>query len=233
MDKLLLLPQMDLPRQPSGPAAWGTPTPLLHKPISDISEAEFVSLVLAGRHQRERLFNIHGLDATDAIVRERIELRQYKPELVGDIDILVLPAGHPERATAIQVKRVKVGAKAVKTGKPNRLADFREGVEQANRTADLGFFQVYLFAIVLVDTRERNAGRLTYAGIDPNLQSRIRNVVSRNRLDARVGLLKAEWVQPMDRPPLTTGSSGLELVGGLATASAQPADLTAWLATLY
>lgn len=72
---------------------------------------------------------------------------------------------------------------------------FAEGVEQANRDARRGFWQVYLWVFVLVDSRLRNAGRLTYDGLDSYLCSRVGQTISTARLLPRVGLMKFEWVQ--------------------------------------
>ena len=41
---------------------------------------------------------------------EQIELRHFRNDLTGDIDILVVPANEPELSTAIQVKRFKAVA---------------------------------------------------------------------------------------------------------------------------
>jgi hypothetical protein len=96
----------------------------------------------------------------------------------------------------------------------------------------LGFHQVYLWIFVLVDAREQNAGRLTYDGIiDPLLRSRIDQTISTQHLHPRVGLVSFEWVQPMDRPPLETGTYGAHL-RRLAIPAEQGADVTDWVAAL-
>jgi hypothetical protein len=231
MDKPLLLPDYEHRARRSGPAGWGTPMPLLHDSIADITEGQFITRVLADVHHRESIFNIKGLELDGATVREGVQLHKFRKGLSGDIDILVLPAGHPERATAIQVKRFKVGTKAVRTGRPNGLGEFKKGIKQANRNADLGFFQVYLWVFVLVDTREQNAGRFTYDGVDSLLRSRIHQAISPAGLHPRVGLMNFEWVQPMDRAPLEFGTYGGHLQR-LANPADQPADLTEWLLSL-
>jgi hypothetical protein len=129
------------------------------------------------------------------------------------------------------VKRFKVDQKAVRTGKPNRLGEFKTGIRQANQLVMLGFSQVYLWVFVLIDTREQNGGRLSYAGPSSALRSRIDSSISPVGLDARVGLMSCEWVQPMDRAPLELGTYGGHL-HRLAGRVEQSAEVTAWLRTL-
>ncbi len=231
MDRPLYVPGPRRLPQPRGPAAWGTPMPLLHESIADIKETPFIARVLSDLHHRHTLFNLKGVQVEGAHLRQGVELCEFRKDLAGDIDILVLPAGQPEQATAIQVKRFKVGSKAVRTGKPNRMADFKEGVRQANDLTRLGFSQVYLWVFVLIDTREQNGGRFTYDGPDAELHSRIEHAISTLGLDPRVGLMSFEWVQPIDRPPLELGTFGGHLRQS-AQPMTQPAELTHWLRTL-
>jgi hypothetical protein len=108
---------------------------------------------------------------------------------------------------------------------------FAEGVRQANENAALGFSQVYLWIAVLIDSRTRNAGRYTYDGPDSRLRSAIENTISTAQLHPRVGLIRNDFVQAMDRPPFELSASGLSLKR-LATSATQPAHLTEWLSTL-
>ena len=230
MDRPLFIVGPPPPRQPRGSAEWGIPMPLLHASIADIREQDLVIRVLNDLHHRHALFNIKGLRITEADVHKEVQLRLFRAELKGDIDILVIPRGAPEEATAIHVKKFKVGRKAVRTGRPNRLDKFREGVWQANDLARLGFAQVYLWVFVVVDTREQNAGRFAYDGPDSLLRSRIQQAISVVGLEPRVGLMEFDWVQPMDRAPFEFGTHGGHL-RRLAKPVPQDPPLTAWLCT--
>jgi hypothetical protein len=231
MDHPLYIAAPRLPSQPKGPAEWGKPMPLLHESIADLQEKPFVAKVLADLHYRRSIFNLKNLELNDALLKTEVELRDYRPELKGDIDILVVPYAAPERSVAIQVKRFKVSRNGVRTGRPNGFGEFKKGVRQANALAKLGYSQVYFWVFVLADTREQNAGRFTYEGLDADLSSKISQAISPQYLDPRVGLMTLEWVQPIDRPPLDLGTYGGHL-NRLAVPGAQPTDLTAWLATL-
>ena len=132
--------------------------PLLHQSIADIPEQDLIAKVLSDPHYRRTLFDIKGMLSEGARILKEIQLREFREDLKGDIDILVLPPGAPEQATAIQVKRFKVGLNAVRTGRPNKLEAFKKGVQQANHLARLGFSQVYLWVFVVIDTREQNGG---------------------------------------------------------------------------
>ena len=231
VERALLVQGRRRTRQPDG---WGTPMPLLHQSITEIPEKELVTRLLRDRHQQDTLFNIKGLLADGARILREVELREFKPELTGEVDILVVPPRAPEQATAIQVKRfkAKISLDDAHLGHPERMRELiAKGIKQANETARLGFSQVYLWIFVLIDTREQNQGRLTYDGADSDVRSRIEHAISPLGLDARVGLMHFEWVQPMDRPPFELGSYGGHL-RRLASTVAQPDDLTAWLRTL-
>ena len=61
---------------------------------------------------------IHGMPR-DPVALKRVLLRNAPGKFVGDIDILFFNKSEPERAVAIEVKRIKVGPKAFLTNKPN------------------------------------------------------------------------------------------------------------------
>jgi hypothetical protein len=200
-----------------------------HRSIADIPEKELVRLLLSDPLGRMDLLGISGIP-TDGLTFLEVDLKGAPGDFKGDVDILVCVPERSDSAIAIEVKRVKVGANAFQSGQPNRLQGYMEGVEQANRLARVGFSQVYLYAIVTVDSRERNAGQIGYQGLTPKLRDKIENTITTSGLDSRIGLVVFDFVQPMDYPPFTVGTGGSRLKGGLATKVLQSADLTAWVA---
>ena len=213
--------------------------------IADILEAPFIAKVLDDLHYRANLFNIKGFDADDAVIKAGVELRDFRRNLIGDIDLLIVPKRAPDRSTAIQVKRfpVKAGPRFRWTDQNGRDHDhnwrrsrmqklFHEGVRQANYALrKVGFSQVYLWLFVLADTRDQNGGRYVYDGPDSRLRSEIEYVISPVTLDSRVGLITFEWTQPMDRPPLALATYRGSL-RRLAEPATPPAALTEWLRSL-
>ena len=131
--------------------------------------------------------------------------------------------------TAIEVKRIKVGASAFRSGQPNKLHEFEKGVRQANLLAAVGFSQVYLYVIVVIDSREQNASRITYDGPTPELRHTIRSAISIAGLESRIGLEHHEFVQPMDSAPLGLGTYFGHL-DRIAQTAQQPTALTEWVA---
>jgi hypothetical protein len=149
----------------------------------------------------------------------------------GDIYILLVPPGFPEKSIAIQVKRIKVSKKTFTNGKPNNIGKLFKGVEQANILAGIGFHQVYLFVIVVVDSRYNNHHELiTYDGLTQSLNALIDQNISSNlkTLNSRIGFMRFDLIQPMDYAPLTTGASHGHLVQ-LAEPISQPVDVTEWV----
>jgi hypothetical protein len=115
--------------------------PLLHQSIATIPEEELVAHVLNDVHYRDTLFNIKGMHTRDARIVEQIELRHFRIDLAGEIDILVVPPKQPELSTAIQVKRFKAvvsrdeeGFDDAEIGHPKRFQElFAEGSSAISR----------------------------------------------------------------------------------------------------
>lgn len=201
---------------------------MLHSSIADIPEPDLVRDLMAEPHWQEVLLNIRGIPSK-RVYRLTVPLVGASQHSSGDIDILLCPLDQPDQATAIEVKTVKIQASTFSGQKPNKLNKFGKGVQQANRLANRGFSQVYLFVLVAVDSREHNGGKISFAGPTMELTSLIERTIRPSKLLDRVGLAHYEFVQPMDHTPLTTGTSGCHLIR-LAKQAVQPPELTEWVA---
>ncbi len=206
------------------------PNPPLHASLAAIPEKDLLSRLVENPLTRIDLLGIAGLPNAPEIF-EAQSLRDAPGAGEGDADLLFVEPKAPDAAVAVEAKRIKVHGSTFKSGTPNKLHEYAKAVEQANQLARVGFAQVYLYVFVVVDSREHNAGRVTYDGLTPKLRARIAADVSPRNLDARVGLVVYDLVQPMDHAPLTVGAGGIHLER-LATPASQPADLTRWLAQL-
>jgi hypothetical protein len=204
--------------------------PPLHASLADIPEAELVGQLVADPHWREAIFGIRGMPNVPRVL-QMVDLASAPGGFAGDADIVLVAPDQPSVATAIEVKRIKVAASAFDSGIPNKLQEYDKAVAQANRLAKVGFAQVYLYVMVVVDSRRRNDGRYTYDGLTPELDGAIQARISLEHLEPSVGLVLHEFVQPMDHPPLTLGTYGGDLLR-IATARVQPAALTEWIAKL-
>jgi hypothetical protein len=123
--------------------------------LVDIPESELVRRLLTDPHWQQRIVGIHGIP-DDARPYPEVSLDGLDAK--GDIDILLVAPLHPQFATAIQVKRIKVKDTTFVSGTPNKLEALDELKRQANLLADLGFAQVFSFAMVVVDSRKHNNG---------------------------------------------------------------------------
>lgn len=204
--------------------------PLENESIADIQEADLVDRLLGDDHWRSRLLGIRGIPSTSQPI-PRVPLTGLPKEVKGDVDILLVPPDCPREAIAIEVKRIKVGLQAIRSGRPNKMQEFEKGVRQANLLAGVGFSQVYLWVLVVVDTREQNAGRYAYDGLCPNLSSKISQLIRPMGLHPRIGLIHYKFVQSMDDVPLGLGTYVGQLVRP-AQRIDQPAEVTAWVARL-
>ena len=117
---------------------------------------------------------------------------------------------------------------AFATGNPNKLNKLRKLPHQANPLAHSGFSQVYCFVLVEVDSRENNAGAFSYLGLTSDLRNKIDAALPLAQLDARVGLIHFEFVQPIDDRPLGSGTFSLR-PKRMALSASQPARITEWV----
>jgi hypothetical protein len=202
--------------------------PPIEESIADISEGKLVSRLVGEHHWRDFLLNIKGLPEAPKILQQ-VALGSAPGAPAGDVDVLLVPPHWPAEATAIEFKRIKFGRAAfLPDGQPNKLHEYRKAVEQANRLQAVGFHQVYLYVLVVVDSRGKNEGRISYEGLSSEQRSIVETTVSLEHLHPHVGLVVCTLVQPMDYPPLTVGGFGGNLKRA-ATPSGQPRELTEWV----
>jgi hypothetical protein len=98
---------------------------------------------------------------------EQIELRHFRNDLTGEIDIVVVPADSlscpPQSRLNDSGDRLEGRGRLRRlVGHPKRFQElFAKGVRRANETKRVGFAQVYRIFIA-IDTRARNNGWYTY-----------------------------------------------------------------------
>lgn len=197
--------------------------------LDDIPEGELIAMMLSDSGWGTgRILNIHGFPDRPRW-RTEVSLATLDGGR-GDVDVLLSNPCHPESAVAIQAKRVKVGADALRTGMPNGLRNLRKLRQQANHVARLGFEQVYAYVMVVVDSRSLNAmDSPSYVGMQTSLRDLVHSEARRlDGLDDCVGLIVVYVTQSMDYPPLSSGFGGVRLIRK-ARSTEQPALLTVWV----
>jgi hypothetical protein len=206
---------------------------LIGDAIVDIPEGRHVELLLSDAHLRSRLFELYG-NPKGVLDRQRVPLAGgFK----GDADVLLIGPNRPEETVAIEVKKIKFGVRALRPrGQPNKLHELEKAIEQANLLDRVGFWKVYLYAIVVVDAREQNAaeestGKLTFEGLSADLKSLAASVITTRGLNERIGLCHLEFAQTMACDP-SVGTHGLQIVRR-AIATQQGEGLTRWVADVF
>ncbi len=197
-----------------------------HPSLANLREEDLVEQLVSPLHA-DMLYNIVGFPKTPRLLTQ-ILLKGLPGNPAGDLDLLIVAETREHESVAIQVKKIKAGAKTFHTGLANGLGNLPEGMRQTNLLARIGFHLVYLYLILVVDSREQNAGKISYAGLPVNIKSSIDQASVTSGLDPRVGLIRYEFVQPMDHAPLTVGTGGLNLER-LAQATTQPDPVTKWV----
>lgn len=201
-----------------------------HESVADIAEHDLVDRLLRDWYWRTAILNIAGIP-DQPLVKSRLTLSDLPGQRDGDIDILAWAGARPSMATAIEVKRIKVSARSIATGQPNKLQEYEKACRQANRLGAAGFWQVYLFVIVVVDSRNLNPAGDGYIGATDEIERIIDSTITLQGLDQRVGVVRHDIVQSMDREPLNAGSGGAHLVR-LATQSAQSDEVSNWVLSI-
>lgn len=201
-----------------------------HPSLTSLPEAELVQRLLAHPFNRADLLGIRGIPS-NALTLTRVPLTALPGAPKGDVDLLAWEPGRPDEAVAIEVKRFKVVVEGGSSDRPNKVHEFKKGVRQANLLAQVGFCRVYLWILVVVDSRKQNVGTVSFEGMNSELRAKVASAITTHGLDARVGVVEHELVQPMDNPPLTVGAGGVHLVR-LAEATIQPEEVTAWVTTV-
>ncbi len=201
---------------------------LYHPSVTQIPEATLVEQLLASPYRRDDLLAIRGIPA-GALSQQRVSQTGLPGSPEGDVDILLWKPDRLDQAVAIEVKTVKATLDGIGGDHLNRLAEFKKGVRQANDLERIGFWKIYLWVFVLVDSRLQNGGRITYDGLGGELKHEVENTISIEKLHPRVGLIHYEFVQSMDEIPLEVGSYGGHLIR-LAESSEQPVGVTGWVA---
>lgn len=199
----------------------------LHPSLAAIPEAELVNTLAVDPVSLGDLLGIKGIPS-DCRPHTRVPFRGLPGDREGDVDLLLVPPDRPDQATAVEIKRIKFDAKALRTGRPNKLQELKKGLRQAKTLAEMGFWQAYLYVFVVVDSREQNRGQVTYAGLTTQQENAIDDTLASLPLPPRVGLIRYDFVQPMDDAPLRTGAGGTRRVH-LAEAAAQPEAVTEWV----
>jgi hypothetical protein len=208
-----------------------------HESITAIPEELLIERLIEKQPWRSDIFNVSGIP-DGAIPLRGVLLKEITSQKgQGDVDILLRDPEKPELAVAIEVKRIKVipGLKG-HPAKINKLHEFEKAVTQANRLAQLGFSQVYLYVFVVVDSRDANGeaheGRAIYSNaFTQEIHRKLDEVISTRDLKPNVGLIRFELVQPMDHAALGVGTSAGAMVRS-AQPRTQPAQLTKWVASL-
>jgi hypothetical protein len=197
--------------------------------ITKTAESDLIDVVFA-RDTWRLVMGLPPLASADWLHLLRVPLPPDKKtrKTTGDIDILTMPPSMPSEAVAAEAKLVRVGADSFYTISPNGLANWQQGIEQANRLAVHGFHCVYIYMFVLVDSRANNGGEWTYKGATPELDLRISDAMHLDQIDNRVGVVENRFVQPVDRAPFELGTAQSSVLRTAVPAS-QSDELTEWV----
>ncbi len=201
---------------------------MVYSSIAEIPEGELVTGLLRDPYWLSTYFRLDGFPE-NPVIRVEVELAAVPGNVEGEVDVLLADPARPDQAIAIQVKRIKFDARDIERGSPKKLQEIKKAYEQANRDVKVGFSQVYLYVIAVVDSRELNIGKKhPFEGISNAHRDVVRQGISLAGLDARVGVFQVELAQTIDNPPLHPSTFHGEL-RRKAQPVAQNPELTEWV----
>ena len=147
------------------------------------------------------------------------------PQPEGDVDLLLARPSLPERATAIQLKRVKIAHQSYREGRANKLKKIPRLAQQTNLLVDLGFHRVCAVILVVVDSRALGGPNPFFNTTPPAVVRQLRDEYAAAGFHELVSVAQVEICQPFDRDYRHTGSTGGKLLqpGGRQL---QPPDLS-------
>jgi hypothetical protein len=211
--------------------------PFAHESLAEIPEDKLVNRIVTDMLWSREFFQLHGMPS-GMVSRQCVSLDSAPGNPRGDIDVLSCALNLPEKAVAFQIKRIKIGINQLRNGTPGKLEEFKKLGQQANLLARMGFWQVYAYAIVVVDAREQNAkhktDKLNFDGLSSEMRSKVNDAVSSatQYFEPRVGIGLMEFTQTMDSAPFTVGTHGLH-IRRFTQPVDQPKGLTEWVADIF
>jgi len=175
--------------------------------VTEFEEKAIVRWLMLCPASRHIVFDELGLPPAAFYGMEIV--RPFYASGEGDIDLILCPRGSPNRAVALECKRVKVEIVNAGQDKINKLQGVAEGVRQANKLykGRLAFFQTYLAIITEVAAPAQEGEDIPMRGLRPHStpqrgdtkSTTFRQIVEfpgRDDLDDEVGIVFIEVVQP-------------------------------------
>jgi hypothetical protein len=211
---------------------------LIHESLAEIHEDKLVDRIVGDIMWGREFFQFHGMPP-GMKSKQCVSLQTAPDAPRGDIDVLFSAPNTPEQSVAYQIKRIKLGIDQLRNGTPGKLQEFKKLSQQVNLLAQMGFWQVYAYAILVVDAREQNAeeeksGKLVFTGPSCELRSRLETALSSATqfFDAPVGFGEMQFIQTMDSAPFTVGTHSLH-VRRFAIPTVQSGRLTEWITGVF
>ena len=174
------------------------------EPATKRKEAELAEWLLQDDKVKEWIGSASGL-SSHPLHRTGIQTSAVdEAGQLGDIDAILFDPGQPERAVAIECKRVKA---SITSGvcSINGVDNIKKGIRQANALHRLGFNRSWLAVIIIVDGRGRTENNFLARGLQ---KKDFEDVFTRTYgyalhkkypLAGEAGIMLIEIVQPKDK----------------------------------
>lgn len=156
---------------------------------------------------------VRGRFASGGPVRLAFEVegRMVEGARIGDVDVVM--GGEPERALAVECKRLLVKARYHAGAEPGKIREMKKGCRQATELWRMGFHRAALVLIVQTEGWEgEDRGAYVYRGARPHHFDAALNHPSVRMLPVEVGLVLVEVIHATRRPIGEAGAVGVHVV---------------------
>jgi len=169
--------------------------------ITVFNEDEIVDWIASNSLIIELLVNeLCGIPLIEVDYKLRVKqplLDLNEQNIIGDIDMIIIPKSHPEKSVIIEFKRVKVSSLVNGGSKLNKLRSAKnKGFSQIKKLIKFKYWKTYIGLIIEDDSRNiKTINTLTRTTIDQNIK-KIYNINEKNELEEKAGLFFLKISQP-------------------------------------
>lgn len=143
------------------------------------------------------------------VVEPIIKNQNSKP---GDIDVLLGDRSAPEKAIAIECKRIKITAVSPGSDTVNKLSGIETGRAQAEALCKMGFYKTYLALLLQADVLERYDGGSLFKFPLPETLAEVQKCLRSCQLCSHGGILCIENTQPAEESYENLGGLSVEII---------------------
>lgn len=168
-----------------------------------IEEEKLVNFI--SKNFKQILFRIFEVDNSWKVRSHIVEPFTKRSDKPGDIDLLIFNPKTPEKTISVEVKVLRKRQENFKNDFVDNINRLREGLDQAEGLANIGFHSVFIMPIIISNTSISLNINLASRVIDSSNWEKIRNLYESNLEGRKIGFVALEICQNTERPIYESG----------------------------